>query len=717
MKKIIKKLFSLLMVFTIMLSNFLPFMPMIEVHAESNVLSVQISDGTNVNEFGDNEHNVMSALILKGLITLDEQTGEVRNQQSKLLFTVDNGIITLANDVSSEDNIEYILTNEEKTGPFENIDKIYLRFNSPNVTYTVTFKDGTATLSTDTVNHGSTVTRPATNPTYDGHVFAGWYADAGFTTPFDFTNTTINSDTTIYAKWDIAITTASATVTAPVGGQHPDFSPVVPSGANYTIMVDNWYLHEEPYPDLTNESIFETGKEYSLRVHFVPNEGYAFTNDTTFTMNGESIGKYGSTGDREYSKVATAPAVTTHQVTFNLNGGTMTGTNPVTVDDGAKVTRPTTDPIKAGYTFDGWYSDAGLTQEFDFDNTTIEADDTVIYAKWNTAPVVTTHNVTFDLNGGTPKEGLESVTANKTVDDGEEMNLDSTISLVVNAPEGKVLDSLEINGTRYELDGSTYTIHSDINIKFLWKDAYKIILNLNGGTPDDVSMKLEEVIPPIVTITNPLVITLNDSNLGKVNAPDGKEFSHYEIDGIEYAIGDEYTINNTKNVTIKWIWKNTSSSTLTIEGDNQTFTLGDTKDIVITCSGALNELTAIKVNGVELEEANRELASGSTVLTLKNSYLNTLSVGTYTVTFEYGANTKAATLNVVEATNNDDNNNNNNNNTNTNDNTNNNTNNNTSNNPKTSYNVVDYVYTLIIGIICLAGGTVYLKRKKLFGNR
>ncbi|MDO4983914.1 MAG: InlB B-repeat-containing protein [Eubacteriales bacterium] len=164
------------------------------------------------------------------------------------------------------------------------------------------------------------------------------------------------------------------------------------------------------------------------------------------------------------------------------------------------------------------------------------------------------YTLTFNLNGGTPKTGLESVIANKTVDDGDEMNLDSTLSLVVNAPDGKVLDALEINGTRYELDGSTYTIHSDATIKFLWKDAYKIILDINGGTPDDPTMDLEETIPSIVTITNPYVLKLNDTNLGKVNAPDGKEFSHYEIEGTEYAVGDEYTINNTKSVTIKWVW-------------------------------------------------------------------------------------------------------------------------------------------------------------------
>ena len=52
----------------------------------------------------------------------------------------------------------------------------------------------------------------------------------------------------------------------------------------------------------------------------------------------------------------------------------------VSVASGDKVTKPV-DPAKDGFTFAGWYTDAGLTTEFDFANTTISAE-TKIYAKW-----------------------------------------------------------------------------------------------------------------------------------------------------------------------------------------------------------------------------------------------------------------------------------------------------------------------------------------------
>ena len=45
------------------------------------------------------------------------------------------------------------------------------------------------------------LTKPATDPTKDGYIFAGWYADNAYATVFDFDSTTVSEDTTIYALW------------------------------------------------------------------------------------------------------------------------------------------------------------------------------------------------------------------------------------------------------------------------------------------------------------------------------------------------------------------------------------------------------------------------------------------------------------------------------------------------------------------------------------
>lgn len=70
-------------------------------------------------------------------------------------------------------------------------------------------------------------------------------------------------------------------------------------------------------------------------------------------------------------------SASTYQVTFDSNGGSAVASQSVT--SGSKATQPT-DPTLADHTFDGWYSDAGLTQAYDFD--TLVYADITLYAKW-----------------------------------------------------------------------------------------------------------------------------------------------------------------------------------------------------------------------------------------------------------------------------------------------------------------------------------------------
>ena len=89
------------------------------------------------------------------------------------------------------------------------------------------------------------------------------------------------------------------------------------------------------------------------------------------------------------SGTATPP---TYTVTFNANGH---GTAPAaqTVSQGDKATEPTA-PTATGYTFGGWYKEAGCTNAFDF-NTTINANIT-LYAKWT----INQYTLTFGAGEG-----------------------------------------------------------------------------------------------------------------------------------------------------------------------------------------------------------------------------------------------------------------------------------------------------------------------------
>lgn len=71
--------------------------------------------------------------------------------------------------------------------------------------YTVSFDtDGGSTVESQTVVTGNKATKPAVNPTKKGYNFVGWYTDNTYTTEFDFENTIITDNTTIYAKFEDA---------------------------------------------------------------------------------------------------------------------------------------------------------------------------------------------------------------------------------------------------------------------------------------------------------------------------------------------------------------------------------------------------------------------------------------------------------------------------------------------------------------------------------
>lgn len=81
-------------------------------------------------------------------------------------------------------------------------------------------------------------------------------------------------------------------------------------------------------------------------------------------------------------KVSYSPTIPTDvwTVTFNVDGGS--SVTAQLVIDGGKATEPE-DPTKSEKTFDGWYTSAAKTTEFDFDDPITE--NTTIYAKWANA--------------------------------------------------------------------------------------------------------------------------------------------------------------------------------------------------------------------------------------------------------------------------------------------------------------------------------------------
>ena len=73
-------------------------------------------------------------------------------------------------------------------------------------------------------------------------------------------------------------------------------------------------------------------------------------------------------------------------ITFMTNGGNRIPNQ--TIQYGEKMKLPE-DPVKEGFSFDGWYKDINLTEKWDFDNDTVKGNMS-LYAKWTIKQITDT---------------------------------------------------------------------------------------------------------------------------------------------------------------------------------------------------------------------------------------------------------------------------------------------------------------------------------------
>ena len=101
----------------------------------------------------------------------------------------------------------------------------------------------------------------------------------------------------------------------------------------------------------------------------------------------------------------------------------------------------------------------------------------------------------------------------------------------------------------------------------------------------------------------------------------------------QYTTGREILKVDTSGS--KWAIHRRTAANPVIEKGNQTYEKGSNKPLELICSGELRELYGIFINGSAISADSYTLTSGSTVLTLKPEYLETLKKGSYTVRFTY----------------------------------------------------------------------------------
>ena len=185
-----------------------------------------------------------------------------------------------------------------------------------------------------------------------------------------------------------------------------------------------------------------------------------------------------------------------------------------------------------------------------------------------------------------------------------------------------------------------------------------------------------------------------------------KEITDYKITKTEsLKIGDttitiEYEgITSNIDITVKEIVYTV------LEGENEKFVKNQDKDISVKINADVTLFQKVCIDGEEIDSSNYVVTSGSTIITLKQSYLNKLSIGSHTMkTIFTDGSVAYSTITVMEEdneTNNVDK-----------ENTNKENNNNlTSSNPKTGDNIVTFVAMFMVSVLGIAITVKYKKNK------
>ncbi len=198
-----------------------------------------------------------------------------------------------------------------------------------------------------------------------GYTFAGWNSSAIGT---GTTHSAISvlgiedDDVTLYAQWDLASYTLN-------------YDPVLDVTSPASISLEYTALLQKPTDPETSEYIL-TGWYYDEAL----SNPVDFTSDT---MPASDLTIYAAWMDSKYT------------LSFD-DGYDITTPSSIQVTYGNALYEPQ-DPVRAGYTFSGWYYDQALTHSVSFMTDTMPASALTLYAKWGVNPYTITYSAGVDV--------------------------------------------------------------------------------------------------------------------------------------------------------------------------------------------------------------------------------------------------------------------------------------------------------------------------------
>jgi uncharacterized repeat protein (TIGR02543 family) len=334
-------------------------------------------------------------------------------------------------------------------------------------TYTVTFRSGYGTndtLYTKVVLYpATTIDALPAQPARNGYNFDNWHTepDGGGN---EFTATTAVTDNiTVYAKWT-EVPPASSTVAFKMNdGTVADWAEkTVSSGAT---------IGQENFP--TNPA----------------RAGYTFVS-WNIAANGSGTGFTAATVISGNITVYAQWTAIIYTIVYNLNGGTNNATNPGTYTVESPAITLVAPNRMGGYTFDGWYDNAGFNGDTAITIPMGNMGDKAFYARW----IGDTYTVTFMTNDGT-----EAVHETRTVT--------VPTTTVTNVPVGPTRNGYTFGGWNIQADGkgsiftSSTLVNDNVRVYAQWiGNTYTVRFESNYATDDTETLYTREVTVPATTI-------------------------------------------------------------------------------------------------------------------------------------------------------------------------------------------------------------------------
>ena len=308
--------------------------------------------------------------------------------------------------------------------------------------YTITFDTGGSVqpVENQTIAHGGKIIPPQAI-SFAGHGFGGWFKEPNLVNEWNFATDIVTSNLILYARWDANYHTV--TFNANGGSPPPETQRIVygfrvvnpPAMIKTGESFGGWFRDSAltvPWnfaaPVNGNETLHAKWSPVTYTVTFEANTGNPALNPSSQnlthgsrvvkppSMNLDGYGFGGWFTDMNFSQEWNFIENTVNRnmvlyanweieyytATFISNGGTP-APSPQNLIYGSGVIKPAA-MNRTGFGFGGWFTDANLTNEWDFITDKMSKDIT-LYASWEPSPYV----VTFIANGGSPSPGTQNV--------------------------------------------------------------------------------------------------------------------------------------------------------------------------------------------------------------------------------------------------------------------------------------------------------------------